>query len=847
MTKLRNIVFLGLLALGSWLHAVETIIVGEIVNETTGEAIPNVNIHFRGTKIGTSSDANGAYALRVDMQAKAQLVFSAVGYYTQRFEIEPGSMAGLQVSMREKVATLTEVVIAPNENPALAILRQVREHRKENDRTLHADLTTDVKREQTLYVSHIGKRQLRRALWRSLQAGMIAQEDSTYILPLYRETQTYRLNGSEMTPANDQRTQALILTSTDYSALIGSEGNLNFYAPSVSLMKHAFLSPLAPSGNLYYRYYLTESEANDLTAERSNSANDLTAERADSASDPSAEGGLVRIAFRTRNPFYATFNGEMVIDTTTFALRAINAYVPAEVAVNYVNTLHVSQSLLPDGSIADEHISALLDVNIKSEKAGTIFPTLLLNTTLNNPDAAVVRAPDAAVIRNNGITELRDYDSSSAAPDSAFAALDSLPIIRTAKWFATIATTGYIPTGSFLDIGHIEEILQVNHHEGVHLGLPFRTNEKMSKIVSLEASVGYGIKDRRAKGLGRISVNLPTLRRNILQLEYHDRYVWSEVDDFDRLMRENSMGWRNFDFTSYAFEALHRDKKCVNTAIRQRQLQFHWFADWTSFLETHAYVRVGNQPADISGQNADFRGQNSDINYQSLSLIARFSWGERKYDGYFLRRYAYSSKYPVLYVGLEGGHWSPTGTKGADLTAQRSNSANGLSAEGGLFTHLRLMLTQHANLGMGGTLTYVLQGGAIFGKVPPTLLWHANANQGYAYDPYRFTMLHGYELMADKYVALHTEWNGQGILFNLIPGIRWLHLRELVESKIAYGYLSEIHQSQITNVKSPHNFYAEVGVGLGNILRVCDLYSVWGYTKDTRWQWAMRFRIHLGL
>ena len=847
MTKLRNIVFLGLLALGSWLHAVETIIVGEIVNETTGEAIPNVNIHFRGTKIGTSSDANGAYALRVDMQAKAQLVFSAVGYYTQRFEIEPGSMAGLQVSMREKVATLTEVVIAPNENPALAILRQVREHRKENDRTLHADLTTDVQREQTLYVSHIGKRQLRRALWRSLQAGMIAQEDSTYILPLYRETQTYRLNGKEMIPANDQRTQALILTSTDYSALIGSEGNLNFYAPSVSLMKHAFLSPLAPSGNLYYRYYLIESEANDLTTERS-----------DSASGPSAEGGLtgeaglVKIAFRTRNPFYATFNGEMVIDTTTFALRAINAYVPAEVAVNYVNTLHVSQSLLPDGSIADEHISALLDVNIKSEKAGTIFPTLLLNTSLSR-DPRTTSLPSLPSLPSS-TSSTSSPSSSEVSADSAFAALDSLPIIKTAKWFATIATTGYIPTGSFLDIGHIEEILQVNHHEGVHLGLPFRTNEKMSKIVSLEASVGYGIKDRRAKGLGRISVNLPTLRRNILQLEYHDRYVWSEVDDFDRLMRENSMGWRNFDFTSYAFEALHRDKKCVNTAIRQRQLQFHWFADWTSFLETHAYVRIGNQPADISGQNldfrfqrSDFRGQNSDINYQSLSLIARFSWGERKYDGYFLRRYAYSSKYPVLYVGLEGGHWSPTGTKNADLTAQRSNRANGLSAEGGLFTHLRLMLTQHANLGMGGTLTYVVQGGAIFGKVPPTLLWHANANQGYAYDPYRFTMLHGYELMADKYVALHAEWNGQGILFNLIPGIRWLHLRELVEGKIAYGYLSEIHKSQITNVKSPHNFYAEVGVGLGNILRVCDLYSVWGYTKESRWQWAMRFRIHLGL
>ncbi len=751
--------------------ATETIIVGEIVNETTGEAIPNVNIHFRGTKIGTTSDENGNYVLRVDMQAKAQLVFSAVGYYTQRFDIEPGSMAGLQVAMRERAALLTEVVVAPNENPALELLRQVRQHRPDNDRTMHPELTMDTRREQTLYVSQINKRHLRRALWRSLQAGMIAQDDSTYILPLYRETQSFRIAGNEMTPANDQMTQALILSETDYSSLLGNEGNLNFYANSVSIMGHAFLSPLAAGGNLYYRYYLVGEDT---------------------------------IHFRTRNSFYATFNGEMVIDTATFALRSITAYVPAEVAVNYVNTLHVSQTLTPDGAIAQEHISALLDVSIKSEKAGTVFPTLLLTTSLTYPTANEVSGP----------TEERSYSASGltaagdpSKADSAFNALDSLPIIRTAKWFATIATTGYIPTGSWLDIGHIEEILQVNSHEGVHFGLPFRTNEKLSKVVSLEASVGYGIKDRSVKGMGRISVNLPTQRRHIMQLEYNDHYVWSEVDDFDRLLRENSMGWGNFDFTAYAFEALHRDSLYVNTAIRQRQIQYHWWADWTDHLETHAYLRAGWQEG---------------YAYQTLSAIARLSWGERKYDGYFMRRYAYSAKYPVLYLGLEAGHWTD-----------------------GLFAHVRIMLTQHANLGMGGTLTYAFQAGAIFGRVPSSFLWQANANQGYAYDPYRFTLLHGRQLMADKYVALQTEWNGQGILFNLIPGIRWLHLRELVEAKIAYGYLSDNYQSQITNYQSPHNLYAELGVGIGNILRVCDLYSIWSLTPEV--QWALRFRIHLGL
>ena len=756
------------------LMAVETIIVGEIVNETTGEAIPNVNIHFRGTKIGTTSDENGNYVLRVDMQAKAQLVFSAVGYYTQRFEIEPGAMAGLQVAMRERAALLTEVVVAPNENPALELLRQVRTHRPENDRTLQSGLTATVQREQNLYVSHINKRHLRRALWRSLQAGMIAQDDSTYIMPLYRETQTFRLAGNEMIPANDQRTQTLILSQTDYSSLLGNEGNLNFYANSVSIMGHAFLSPLAAGGNLYYRYYLV---------------------------------GADTIHFRTRNSFYATFNGEMVIDTATFALRSISAYVPAEVAVNYVNTLHVHQVLAPDNTIAEEHLSAVLDVSIKSEKAGTVFPTLLLTTSLTNGEAIHAEGTTREAI--NGEANTREAINS----DSAFNALDSLPVIRTAKWFATIATTGYIPTGSWLDIGHVEEILQVNSHEGVHFGLPFRTNEKLSKVVSLEASVGYGIKDRSAKGMGRISVNLPTERRHIMQLEYNDHYVWSEVDDFDRMLRENSMGWGNFDFTAYAFEALHRDSLYVNTAIRQRQIQYHWWADWTDQLETHAYLRAGWQEG---------------YAYQTLSAIARLSWGERKYDGYFMRRYTYSAKYPVLYLGIEAGHW--------DLNSEAINGA-----ASNLYTHLRVMLTQHANLGMGGTLTYALRAGAIFGRVPEAFLWQANANQGYAYDPYRFTLLHGRQLMADKYVALQTEWNGQGILFNLIPGIRWLHLRELVEAKIAYGYLSDNYQLPLTH----HQFYSEIGIGIGNILRVCDLYSIWSLAPEI--QWGMRFRIHLGL
>lgn len=772
--------------------AMETIIVGEVVDEATGEPIPNVNIHFRGSKIGTTTDGNGAYALRVDLKQKLQLIFSAVGYQSQRFEVEPGAMAGLQVALHERPAVLTEVVVSPGENPALEIIRQVREHREENDRMSHSEWTSTAKQRHTLYVSQIQRKHLRRALWRSLQSGMILQDDSTYILPLYEQTQTFRLEGKEMIPANDQQSRSIILSSTDYSALLNVEGNFDFYRSSIPVMGHTFLSPLANNGNLYYRYYIIEEEEQDSTHQ-----------------------SFVRISFRTRNPFYATFNGEMVIDTATYALRHIQVYAPVENSVNYLNQLHISQTLTEDNLLAEEHLSLLLDLAVKSEQSGTVFPTILLTTSLTGEACpASERSYPPQDVHTT-------YSDNGDTHDSIFSTLDSLPIIRTAKWFATIATTGYIPTGRMVDIGHIEEILQVNKHEGVHVGLPFRTNEKLSRVVSLEAAVGYGFRDRSFKGLGRVSVELPAPRRNILQLEYRDHYVWSEVDDFDRMLRENSIGYGNFDFTAYAFEALHRDSLCINTAIRQRQLQFHWFADWTPHLETHTYLRAGWQEG---------------YAYQSLSLIARLSWGERKYDGYFSRRYGYSGRYPVLYLGMETGHWSQNGNNR-------------------LYGHIRVMLRQHAQLGIGGTLSYALQGGALFGSVPVAMLWQANANQGYAYDPYRFTMLHGGELLGDKYVSLQTEWNGMGILFNLIPGIRWLHLRELVEAKLAYGYLSPSHS--LTHSPS-HSLYGEVGVGIGNILRVCDLYSVWGFTPclsaslplsvtHPLISWGIRFRIHIGL
>ena len=759
-------------------YAIETVVVGDIYSASTGEPIANANIYFQGTKIGTASNAEGSFVVRINMGKRMILVISAVGYHTQRFQVDPGAIAGIQVSLQEKTTFLNEVYIRPGVNPALPLVAQVRAHRKDNDRFLLAS-TTAATSSTELYISNIQAKHLKRRLWKALETGIITTADSSMLIPLYRATQQVNITGDKITPTSDKTEQTLILSATDYSSLLAKNSNINFYQSNISILGTSFLSPLAASGSAYYNYYLADStQVNDSKT--------------------------YTIHFRTKNPFYATFNGEMVIDSATYALREIAVSVPKETNVNYVQHLRIHQYLGADNSLQQEELSAIMDFAVKGDTTH-IFPSIMLHSQITNHQSQITN--NQLQITNN-----------QSPIDSAFLKLEDLPLIRFATWTASIINTGYIPTGSWLEIGKVQEILQVNQHETVHLGLPLRTNERLMKNVSLEAGVGYGFRDQAFKGYGRINVALPSPRRNIFYFEYQDRYVWSEVDDFTRLLHENSFGYGAMDFTTYAFEALYSNKHVINTATRKRQFELHFDNDWSEHIETQFYARIG-----WMGYGDPLVGYHNipSFPYQSLGGILRVGFKERKIDGYFSRYHVYSHL-PIIYFGIEGCSYQLPSMSHYDL-----------------FAKFQLMIRQQADLGMGGSLEYALQLGCIVGNAPEPFLHHFEGNHGYAYDPFRFTLMNNLQYSATRWVALHTEWNGGGVLFNLIPGIRYLRLRELVTFKLAYGN-TPIYRAP----------YIEVGCGIGNILRVMDLYSVWRLTNrsDTHTPlWALRFRIHIGL
>ncbi|MDE2732449.1 MAG: carboxypeptidase-like regulatory domain-containing protein [Bacteroidota bacterium] len=86
---------------------------GTVVSADSNEPIANVTVVVAGTLIGTVTDSEGAYSIDL-RSAQDVLVFSYVGYRTQRHLVEAG-VTTLDVALEPDVVTLEEISVVSDE------------------------------------------------------------------------------------------------------------------------------------------------------------------------------------------------------------------------------------------------------------------------------------------------------------------------------------------------------------------------------------------------------------------------------------------------------------------------------------------------------------------------------------------------------------------------------------------------------------------------------------------------------------------------------------------------------------------------------------------------------------
>jgi iron complex outermembrane recepter protein len=90
----------------------QTTISGQVIDSGTSEPLAGVNIIVKGKVIGTITDVNGGYSLKVSDAPPLTLVFSFIGFTTQEIEITNANTTGLNVTLEEQSLLGQEIVVS---------------------------------------------------------------------------------------------------------------------------------------------------------------------------------------------------------------------------------------------------------------------------------------------------------------------------------------------------------------------------------------------------------------------------------------------------------------------------------------------------------------------------------------------------------------------------------------------------------------------------------------------------------------------------------------------------------------------------------------------------------------
>ncbi len=177
------------------------------------------------------------------------------------------------------------------------------------------------------------------------------------------------------------------------------------------------------------------------------------------------------------------------------------------------------------------------------------------------------------------------------------------------------------------------------------------------------------------------------------------------------------------------------------------------------------------------------------------------------------------------------------------------------------YHNLNATINKRFYLSQLGYTDVMLEGGYIFGKVPYPLMTIHRANQTYSYQLNSYNMMNFMEFVSDHYAAVNVDHYFNGFIFNRIPLLKKLKLREVITAKVLYGGVRNENNPALHSdiIKFPVDYttglpttytlnkepYIEVSAGIANIFKLVrvDLVKRLTYLNNPNVsQWGIRTR-----
>jgi len=825
-----------------------TTISGVITDKVTKETLPYVSVAVVGglAGTGTSADEDGRYTIKLQ-PGQSKLRFSYVGYLSVDLEVKPGEDRTIDIQMDVDPAMMEEVVVVAKrryrnrDNPAVQLIRKVIEHKPENRMEAQDYVQYEQYEKISLALSNLSDKFRNRRIFKNYQF-LFEQQDSTDIggrnvLPAYLHEKLSDVYFRRTPHKKKQYVRAEKRAEFD-EKFIDNEGlsdyfnrlyeDIDIYDNNISLATNLFLSPTAGTSPTFYKFFITDTVKTE-------------------------EPWLIELSFVPRNKTDMLFSGKLYITHDgKYAVKSAYLTVSDEINLNFLRGMEASLTYEADGGgrYYLDRSELSMEFALTNRGGGMLGRRLVdyadYRVGIAQPDSIYAGPAEEIAYQED---KRFDEDFWAAARHmplekrelNIYKNVDTLQTIPSFRRFMDITTlllAGYKSFGP-VEVGPVNTFYSFNPVEGFRLRFGGRTTPEMSKRFYAETYAAYGFRDQKWKYFlsGTYSFN----NKSIYHFPQHYLRVSYQKDtkipgqELQFVQEDNFLlSFKRGDNHRWLYNDIYRVEY-------QHELNNH-------FSYGVELTKWRQQPAGIlTYQHADANGNlvnHPELNTTEMTVRLRYAPYEQFYQSK-LYRVPIENKYPIFTLNYTAG-----------LKGFLDGEYDYHRVSGGVFKRVYLSQLGYADVNVEGA--YVFGEGLPF----PVLTIH-RANQTYAYQLNSYNLMNFLEFVSDHHASVNIQYYMNGFLFNKVPLLKRLKLREVFSFKGIWGGLrdennpafnSNVFRFQHNDEGVPISYslqrepYIEASAGVANIFKLfrVDLVKRFTYLDNPGVpEWGIRARFKL--
>ena len=805
-----------------------THISGLLVDSITNEPLPFAAVFLKGSDRGTMTDENGRFEINTSVNF-INVSVSLMGYNNKEVFVTKGESNNITIQLVPTGVALNELVVKPKKekyskknNPAVAFAKRVMAKKKQYDPKNHPYYSFEKYYKLTCGLTGFSNDKESWILkkFKFLHEFMDTSEVSgKRILPMSIKervsTESYRLNPESHKEYIKGVKRAGIDEVFDEESiqrfLEDVFREINIFSNDVTFMQNRFVSPLSNIGTDFYKYYLNDTVTINGVK-------------------------CIDLSFSPFNPQSFGFNGRIyvVADDTTMFVKKVKMNVPKDINLNYVEKIYIEQDFekAPDGSRLKTRDDMTVEFRIipATQELYARRVAIYSDHSFDKPqdesifkkEATKITAADANYMpeefwKDNRKTPIKESENSVK---HILARLRQVPLFYWGEKVVVTLVSGYIPTSkdSKFDFGPMNTTISGNTLEGLRLKTGGMTTANLNDHLFARGYVAYGFGDKKWKYSGQLEYSFNKKKYHNLEFPIHSLRLLHKYD-LDHLGQHYL--YTNDD---NVFLALKRMPDKAVTYKRTSELEYK--LETESGFSIAAGMKFDIQEASKFIPFVDGYGKTYD-NYKetSFNITLRYAPGETFYQ---------TKTYRI-----------PINLDAPVFTLSHTYAPKGFLGSKYCINKTEVGVQKRFWLSAFGYTDIILKGGKIWSNVAFPDLMLPNANLSYTIQPESFVLMSPMEFMNDRYLSWDITYWANGAIFNRLPLIKYLKLREAFSFRGLYGKLKdsnnpannlELLRFPDMNNSSPMDKtpYMEMGVGIDNILTCLRVDYVWRLTYMNR-------------